>query len=270
VTRPIAHLTAAAAGLAALALVAIAASPRPAWSQSTVAAATAAAPTTQPQPSNDRDGRPLRGGPAGDRSFDGRNDGGARQRLEWRRGSDFRPENFSEPTPDEWKEIEAFMKSNSPERFKRLDDIGDDQRQQGVRNMFAARYRMLQDLKERDPEIYQIRLARMPIEDKVFELGWKLSRRQGEKPDDIKKELRQQFRVLLKSQFDERALHLRRMEKRLASDQQRIEEMVDANLNDLAEERMPRNLRPQAPLRRERPREEDTPNTTNATPTVDQ
>ena len=272
-TRRIAHLT---AGLGALALMGWAAASWT-WSQSSTAAPAAptavasapaaGAPTSQP---SDRDGRPFRGAPAGERPFDGRGEAGNRRMGEWRRGSDFRPENFSEPTPEEWKEIEAFMASNSPERFKRLEDIGDDQRQQNVRNMFAARYRMLQDLKERDPEIYQIRLARMPIEDKVFELGWRLSRRQTEKPDEIKSQLRAQFRLLLKSQFDERALHLSRMQKRLATDQQRIDELVDANLSDLAEERLPRNLRPQNPMRRERPREDETPSTTSAAPAGDQ
>jgi len=250
-----------------------------AWSQSTPAPA----PATQPQQQSvDREGRSFRA-PTGDRRFDGRagdgrsgdgrsggdarGDGMRPPRMEWRRG-DMRPEDFTEPTPEEWKEIEAFMKTHSPERLQRLEDIGDDQRQQGVRNMFAARYRLLQDLKERDPEIYQIRLARMPIEDKATELGWKLMRRQSDKPDDTKSQFRAQIRLLLKSQFEERAIHLRRLEKRLKADEQRIDDIVESNMSDLAEERLPRSLRPIVPQqqRRDRRGDDDTPNTVPASP----
>jgi hypothetical protein len=254
--------TAAAATVGAI--VVMAASASTAWSQSTrpsgraTAAATAPA-TTQPQ---DRDGRsPFRG------RFDGRPGDGARQRMEWRRGglpNEPRPENFTEPTAEEWKEIEAFMKANSPERLQHLEDISED-RQQSVKNMFAARYRALQELKEQDPEMYQIRVARMPIEDKAFELSWKLTHNRGKvaKTDDTKAQLRTQLRLLVTSRLDERALRLRHLEKHLADereklkeDEKHVDELVESNLADVAEDRIPRDLRPQLMPRRERPRDD--------------
>jgi hypothetical protein len=233
----------------------------PAWSQS--APAPAAAPeapaTTQPQPAQgweERDGRPgFRGG--GERRSEGRFPGGDGMRppprMEWRRGGggggyggsdDPRSDEFIEPTPEEWNEIEAFMKKHSPERLARLEEIGDEERQQNVKNMFAARYRAMQKLKEQDPELYEIRVARMPVEDKVFELGWRLTHKQSEKPDETRSQLRAQLRLLVKSRLDERALSLRHMERRLKADQQRIDDMVEANLRDIAEDNIPRDLRP--------------------------
>jgi len=255
------------------------------WSQSTTRPSSAAPQAaTQPQQQQqqqgggggDRDGRsPFRGG-YGDRRYEGRGDGIRPPRMEWRRGSvpDGRPENFTEPTPEEWKEIEAFMKAHSPERLARLEDVGDDQRQQGVRNMFAARYRALQELKERDPQMYQIRIARMPIEDRAFDLSWKLTHNEKEvKPEELKAQLRAQLRLLVKSRLDERALRLQHMEKHLAEfrqtlkdDEQRIDELVDSNLADVAEDRLPRDLRPQLMPRRERPRTDDNATGTNAAP----
>ena len=266
----------AATAVGAAAIVSAMTTASIAWSQSTRPSGSAAPATTQPQPQQggDRDGRSGYRG-YGDRRFDGRGDGMRSPRMEWRRGSipDGRLENFSEATPEEWKEIEAFMKKHSPERWTRLEEVGDDQRQQGVRNMFAARYRALQELKQQDPEMYQIRIARMPIEDKAFDLSWKLTHaRPNEPQDENKAKLRVQLGLLVKSKLDERELRLRHLEKHLAEarqklkdDEQRMDELVNANLNDIAEDRLPRDLRPQLVPRRER-RNDDNLSDTNAAP----
>jgi hypothetical protein len=236
-----------------------------AWSQSTNPAAPAAAPTTQPQPPQsqpppgDRDGR----GEFRERRFDDmRPRGGGGQgpgRGEWSRDS------FADPDTDEWEKIKAFMKKHSPERLSRLEEIGDENRQQAVRNMFAARYRMLQELETRDPELHAIRLKRLPVEDKAFELSWRLMRKQADNPNEADKQLRAQLRELVKSRLQERALHIRHMEQRLKmeeqrmkAEEQRIEETVKANMDDLAEERLPRDLRPPQFGRRER-RDDESP-----------
>jgi len=285
--KRIAFISAAAvAGAGAMLILATTASTT--WSQSTTRPSNAlavATPTTQ-QRAGDPDPRATYRG-----RFDGRSGGGSsssgggggdgmRARMEWRRnGGGFggfgepRPENFAEPTPEEWKDIEAFMKANSPERLARLDDIADDKRQQNVKNMFAARYRALQDLKEQDAEMYKIRVARMPVEDKVFELSWKLTHNRKEpKPDDLRNQLRGQLRLLVRSRLDERALRLRQLEKRLANertklkdDEGRVDELVESNLADIAADSLPRDLRPQLNPRRERPRD-DNANDVNATP----
>jgi hypothetical protein len=241
------------------------------------APAPASSPATQPDRQEqtdgggggggERDGRPGFRDAPGDRRFgDGTRWPGGRG--EWRRG-DARPEYFAPPTTDEWAKIEAFMKSHSPERLKRLEEIGDDERQQGVRSMFAARYRTMQDLKDRDPEIYQIRLARMPVEDQVFDLGWKVKHKQSTKADED--QLRAQLRVLIKSRLQERAVHVRRAEQRLQEDEKRLDELVTANLKDIADDGIPRDLRPQNPMpgRRERRGDDDNATDVNATQTGD-
>ena len=246
-----------------------------AWSQTSAPAQAAPAPATQPQqpPSQQprdrdargefRDMRDRRTGGGDDMRARGGGGGGG---GEWSRG-EMRADLLDEPSPEEWEEIKAFMKSHSPERLARLEEIGDEGRQAGVKKMFAARYRTMQALKERDPELYQIRLKRMPVEDKAFELSWRLMRKQVNNPEETRKQLRAQLRELVKSRIDERALHLRYMERRLKLEEQRIDETVEANMSDLADERVPRDLRPPqfGGGRRDR-RDEDTPNNANASP----
>ena len=254
-----------------------------AWSQATQPAAPATPSVTQPQssqqsqqsqPSGEREFRDLR-----ERRFEGRPGGGGgsgggggggddmRGRGEWTR-REMRADPFAEVMPEEWKQIEEFMKKHSPERLKRLEDIGDESRQQGVKNMFAARYRFMQELKERDEELYKIRLERLPIEDKAFELSWQLMRsKQAEKSEETKKLLRAELRKLVKSRLEERALHLRQMERRLTEEEARIDEIVKATMSDLEDERLPRDLRPPPfGVRRERREDEGTSSSpTNAT-----
>ena len=222
------------------------------------------------------DGRRFGGGGGG--AFGG--SGGAGDRIrgrggEWRRG-DGRADgrggdnflNFDEPSDEEWKEIEAFMKKYSPKRLERLSDIGDEQRQQGLRNLFAARYRAMEEMKERDPEIYELRLERMPVEDEVFALGWDLAQDRVDEPEareELKKTLRRHLRKLVKSRLRERALRLKQMEQQLDQaqeklkddlDEKRVDEAIEANLEDIVEERWPRHFR--APVR-ERGRAEEQP-----------
>jgi hypothetical protein len=234
-----------------------------AWSQST--------PTTQQSETDRR--APFRA--TNERGFEGRAFGGGAgdgmrpPRTEWRRGD--RPDYQQpqqEPTAEEWKEIEAFMKSHSPKRWERVNEIADEQRQQTVRNMFANRYRAMQELKENDPELHKIRLERMPIEDEVFALGWDLSHSKADKPDEVRGELRKQVRLLLKSGLRERAHRLKQAKKRLAQDEEKLESAVDANMADIADERWPRILRPPQQRRDRRP-EDGSGNDINAAPIAD-
>lgn len=241
------------------------------------------APTTQQRPA-EGDGQPSFRQPGERRFGDGRGTGGfggpgaggagdgMRPRGEWRRGDFANPVGPGEPSEEEWKEITAFMKAHSPKRLERIDEIGDEQRQQGVRNMFAARYRAMQDLKERDPDLYKVRLERLPIEDEVFTLSWELAHSKTDKGDAERDKLRQLMRRLVKSRLDERTLRLKQAERRielererLKNDEQRIDALVEANLADIAAERLPRDLRPQLnPPRRDRRGDDNGPGDADA------
>jgi hypothetical protein len=218
----------------------------------------AVAPLAAAQPSPAPATQPRGGG--GDRRFErgGGGGGGGDGMRQYRGGGgewarpDARPDspNFVEASDEEWKDVEAFMREYSPKRFDRMKDIASDDRLTGVRNTMTARYRMLQDLKERDPELFQIRAERMKIEDDLFALRWDQS--QGERPGDVRAAQREGWRRMVKSSLKERALHLHRAEQKLAQtrqelkedeDDKRIEAAVDAKMKDLDDDRWPRDLR---------------------------
>jgi hypothetical protein len=228
-----------------------------AWSQSTPASAGGGA-TTRPQQSpvpfrTDGGERRLEGRGDGMRGFRGGNE-------EWRRG-DARPDNpnFAEPSKEEWEDVRKFMDKYSPKRLARMEDIADDTRQQFVRNMAAARYRAIQEIKQRDEKLYEIRLKRMKIEDDVFALSW--DAKGADKPEKPRAELRSKLREMVLSSLEERKYHLQRAAERLKQSQkeiqedeqdQRIDAAVDAKMREMDDDRWPRDLRPPR-----RPREAD-------------
>ena len=261
-------MTRLSSSLAVVGLLVVA-SPVTIWAQS--------APTTQQQPqqASPQNRSPFRSA-GGDRRFDGRGFGGGGgggdagmrpPRMEWRRG-DARPDfpggggeqqDYQEPTSKEWEDVEAFMKKHSPRRLEKMDQI-DDERQQAVKRMLVTRYRNLQDLKDQDQELYDIRVDRMRIEDDVFGLGWDLNHPGNDKSEEVRKELRAKLRLLFKSGLQERAHRLKHWEKvleqhrkSLKEDEAKLDTAVDRYMADVQNENWPRFLRPLPPQRRQRP-----------------
>jgi hypothetical protein len=154
------------------------------------------------------------------------------------------PANAAAPaamTDEERKEIEAFFQKGAPKRFEKYQDVPEE-RKQKLLQAVRGQYRMLQRMKEDDPEIYAIRMKRMPIEDEMFSLGWDL--RHGDAKDDTRQKLRGKIREFLASKLEERTVRLARLEKRvkdeqaaLQRDQGQLEQLVDRGLNAMETER---------------------------------
>src|SRR4051812_46190452 len=76
-------------------------------------------------------------------------------------------------TDAERTEVEEFFKSKSPKRYEKYDQLSDE-RKQKLLEAVGGQYRMLQRLQKDDPEMYQVRVSRLPIEDEMFALAWEL------------------------------------------------------------------------------------------------
>jgi hypothetical protein len=185
-----------------------------------LALALSAAPTTAPAdrpivaPWQDR--RPFR--PEGMRPDGPRSDRPDRMRPgEWWRANNpaTRPVG-----PDEFQDIDRFMRIYSPKRWARLKDVPDD-RQERLRGFVAARYRNLQDLKQNDPKMYDLRLVRMQIEDQIFDLGWQL-KDSPEKAESIRSTLREQVGKLVDNRLEERRLRVQTLREKLDLEQNRL------------------------------------------------
>ena len=141
---------------------------------------------------------------------------------------------FEKMSPEDKKkfgeEVEKFCLENSPNRWqevrKRLDinhgmERGPDRRPFGGIGMIAFRYLKLKELKESNPELYQIRVKEIQLEDKAY--GLTLERRKGLHVADIDKELKQVAREHVDLQFKERSLRIAKLETMLADEKRQLE-----------------------------------------------
>ena len=191
------------------------------------------------QESSGRDDRPDRPqDPTPDRQGDGRDRSGPEWRREYR---GMRP--WEEITDEKWAAVERFMKAHSPERLKRLDEVPEERREM-IRRSIVRRFDSMQQAREREPEMYDLRLKRMRLEDEIFTLGLKL--KELVKPDAVEKtreQLREQVKALLENRLSERRLRLQQAEQRLQEERKGLQreeeglgEIVEKHLKWLVEE----------------------------------
>ena len=181
----------------------------------------------------DRPERPERSQQSpGDRGGDGRERGGPEWRREYR---GMRP--WEEITDEKWAAVERFMKAHSPERLRRLDEVPEDRREM-VRRSIVRRFDSLQQTQEREPEMYDLRVERMRLEDEIFTMALKL--KEVVKPDAVektRKELRTKVKALLENRLSERRLRLQQAERRLEEERKGLQR-EEAELAEIVEKRV--------------------------------
>lgn len=164
---------------------------------------------------------------------DARPDGPFRRGNEWRRDTLKGPNAnvgggggagaggglFGPMTDDEKGEIEKFMKSYSPRRWEKFQDVPDERKDKILSNI-RTQYHWMQRLKDEDPKIYDIRLKRLPIEDDMFALGWELHHGEPKAPDELRKKLREKVRQFVRNSIEERQARLDRWRERLRKDEE--------------------------------------------------
>ena len=80
--------------------------------------------------------------------------------------------NSSDPvTDDERAEVEKFMTTYSPRRWEKFKSVHNKDREENILRLMRNQMRSLQRLKIEDPKIYELRLARLPIEDSIFSVA---------------------------------------------------------------------------------------------------
>jgi hypothetical protein len=129
-------------------------------------------------------------------------------------------------TDQERDEVMRFMEKYSPKRTQRLKDVP-EKRQEPIVRRISAQYRALQRIKEEDPQIYELRLKRLPLEDEMFELGWQLKHDDANTTratdEQLRSRLREQVRLFVDNCLEERRLRAQRQGQRLRQEQQRLE-----------------------------------------------
>jgi len=131
------------------------------------------------------------------------------------------------PLPDDetWKTIAEFMQKNSPRRFETYKkQVTDEEKMNRLKSAIASRYKALEDLKQANPALYDIRLKRVAIEDQVFGLSSDLRHGEGEEKQ-VRTKLRQQVAALFASRLAEHKLLLSQLEQKVANEKKRVEDL---------------------------------------------
>lgn len=152
-----------------------------------------------------------------DRQRSNRPDGQARPSGSWREHAA-----TTKPSAEEWEDVDAFMDENSPKRWAKFRDMPEGRREK-LKPFFNQRYRMLQDLKQNDSAMYDVRIKRLKIEDDIFSLGWDLKNtRSDASADSTRAELKKRVRALADSRIEEHRLRFKQLQERLEQERTRI------------------------------------------------
>jgi hypothetical protein len=166
-----------------------------------------------------------------------RNERGDRSRFGTMRPPGDRYNDHKVPEQEEWEEVVAFLRENSPTRLelymKAEREFGDKRPQyvDGIRRRIAGRYRELNGVRDRAPDMYQFALRQLQLEDQIMESLITL-RRDGETPEVVG-QLNQQLRDFVENVHNERQTRLNKIrefitreEAELAADRDQIQERI--------------------------------------------
>jgi hypothetical protein len=159
----------------------------------------------------------------------------------------------SEEAPDEqeWSDIQDFMRENSPARleaFQKFEKIAQEIRPDQprpilgrIKQRLAVRYRTIKALELQQPEVAEIAIKQMRLEDQIFTLNRDLA----ENPDDKAKQdqLHDALKQYVENNFADRAARLAQLRKslereegRLAQDRADIERIIERHADRFRDE----------------------------------
>lgn len=122
------------------------------------------------------------------------------------------PRFFQAPDEDEKARILKFWKEVSPRRFEAFNKLSQD-RQGPLWNIIWRRFRTLEFIKASDPQMYDLRVKRVKLEDEVFGLTRDLRNAPGEKEAEIRQKLREKIGELVDLGADEHQAKIDRWQK---------------------------------------------------------
>jgi hypothetical protein len=144
------------------------------------------------------------------------------------------------PTTSEWEDISAFMKEHSPERFKALSNLPEGRARTSLVALATRNYRNLLRMRNEQPDVAQLMMDRVELEDQIFKLANQLksAKNQADRQSDTdKKLLQQKIGELLDMNIKERQLRISKLEKTLQNEQTQLAE-DSKNRDELIERRL--------------------------------
>jgi hypothetical protein len=155
-------------------------------------------------------------------SLDG-NDGATRRRL----------------TEVEWKAASEFLNKYSPKRMALLNQMPEG-KMRPLKNLIYGRYLDLMKIKDSFPQLYDIGVQRMTIEDNLFDLRRNYRAARGPAQATVKQNMRQQVGALFDNLQNDRQARITRMQtyvsdlqKKRDDDEQHRETVIDSQLQQV-------------------------------------
>jgi hypothetical protein len=135
--------------------------------------------------------------------------------------------NVDEPGPDEWNEVAAFFRENSPYRYGLYEKADKLAREAGrgqwgmtrIRTRMAIRYRTLRALEAQQGDLFEFTLAQTKLEDKAIQLSHELA----DKEDPAKREeFKKVARQFVDNVLAERARRIEKLKAALAAEERNL------------------------------------------------
>lgn len=130
-----------------------------------------------------------------------------------------------EISDEEWESALLFFKQHSPERMAALEGL-DNSRKRRFRPIIATRYESIQSLEGVNPELHQIKIRQLEIEDQIFALKREHNDVTPKSPEaqKLREQMRQVVAELIQSRVQERKVRINRIQKLLAQEQKKLVE----------------------------------------------
>ena len=138
-----------------------------------------------------------------------------------------------ELSPEKWGEVERFMRENSPQRMKRLEEVPEERRE-NLRRFMIRRFDSIQQNKEQDPSLYEIRVKRLKIEDDIFTLGLEFKDADKGDAQAIRAKLRGKVKDLVENRLAERKHWVAKAEQKLKQERDALKR-EEANVENMVE-----------------------------------
>jgi hypothetical protein len=125
------------------------------------------------------------------------------------------------PSDEDWNEISAFMKQYSPKRWEVYQKLPPD-RQQSLQIIVARRYRLMQWVRNTDPELYEIQKTRWILGDEIFGLTQDLKAANSATEPGVRQKLKDKIGQFVDLGVQERKTRVARWEKNIANERELI------------------------------------------------
>lgn len=131
-------------------------------------------------------------------------------------------------TDEEWREAADFLQQYTPKRLAAANQLADGVLKQHVKNFMYGRYVAIMRARENFPEIYQLQVKRLMIEDNIFATHRQALAAGPTAHQAIRAQLKQQVAELFDNVQQERQVRIDRL-KQWANDLQHTKENDDQN-----------------------------------------